>query len=111
MQKQMRSALLGEGAGIPKHKHKNSEMSFSQFLYTVKQILRRTIRKENPTGATIQFSQEICDPSGVKLRVALVPPRVFITDENGNVVEFSAYLVPELRASLLEVESKFGECI
>ena len=107
----MRSALLGEGAGKTKHKHKNSEMSFSQFLYTVKQILRRTIRKNDPIGATIQFSQEICDPTGVKISVALAPPRVFITDENRNVVEFSAYLVPELRGSLLEVEEKFGRGI
>ena len=66
------------------------------------------IQKRSKSSATIQFSQEICDPDGVVLHVTLAPPRVFIVDKDGSTVKFSPYMVPELRASLLEVEKKFG---
>ena len=59
------------------------------------------------TGATIQFSQEIYDPDGIQLHITLESLIVNITDPKGNTIKFSAYLVPELRASLLEVEGKF----
>ena len=109
MQSQIGRALWREGSGNTKHK--NSKAKFTRFRGLVKLYRGRVLQsfgKNEAIGAPIQFSQEICDPSGVKLRVILAPPKVFITDKNGNVVEFSAYLVPELRASLLEVESKFG---
>ncbi len=96
--------------GKPKHKykHENSKAKFTRFRGLVKFYLRRIIQQ---AAATVLFSQEISDPSGVKLRVILASKIVSITDETGNVVEFSAYLVPELRGSLLEVEAKFGRGI
>jgi len=109
--KQIRSAPLEWGAGKSKHKHKNSTRIIARFWGLVKLYRGRVLqsfRKNEAIVAPIQFSQEICDPTGIKLRVILAPPIVFITDKNGSVVEFSAYLVPELRASLLEVEAKFG---
>ena len=76
----------------------------------VKRIVR-SFRKNGASSATIQFSQEITTPDGVALHVALNDKTVSLADKNGNIVEFSAYLVPELRASLLEVEGKFGRGI
>ena len=106
MQSQIGRAPLAWGSGNTKHKYKNnSKAKFTHFRGLVKPYLRRIIQQD---AATVLFSQEISDPSGVKLRVILASKIVSITDETGNVVEFSAYLVPELRASLLEVESKFG---
>ena len=105
------NALRQEGVNNTFTKRKYNTNIFTQFLHRVKQNLRRTIRsfrKNDAIGATIQFSQEITTPDGVALHVALDPPRVFIADKDGNIVKFSAYLVPELRASLLEVEKKFG---
>lgn len=61
------------------------------------------------SGATIQFSQDICDSYDIQLRITLEGSAVNITDPNGNTIKFLAYLVPELRASLLEVEGKFWE--
>jgi len=110
----MKHAFLQEGVGKPKHKHKNSKAKYMHSVCIVKLYLRRIIQQGDSTqkgDATVLFSQEISDPSGVKLRVILASKIVSITDETGNVVEFSAYLVPELRGSLLEVESKFGSGI
>ena len=109
MQSQIGRAPLAWGSGNTKHK--NSKAKFTRFRGLVKLYLRRIIQQGDSTqkgDATVLFSQEISDPSGVKLRVILASKIVSITDETGNVVEFSAYLVPELRGSLLEVESKFG---
>jgi len=105
MQSQIGRALWTEGSGNTKYKYKNSKTKLTRFRGLVKLYLRRIIQQ---AAATVLFSQEISDPSGVKLRVILASKIVSITDETGNVVEFSAYLVPELRGSLLEVESKFG---
>ncbi len=106
MQSQIGRALWTEGSGNTKHKYKNnSKTKFTRFRGIVKLYLRRIIQQ---AAATVLFSQAISDPSGVKLRVIFTSKIVFITDETGNVVEFSAYLVPELRGSLLEVEAKFG---
>ena len=57
---------------------------------------------------TILHSQEITTPDGVVLHITLNDRTVSITDKDGSTVKFSPYLVPELRASLLEVEKKFG---
>ena len=56
----------------------------------------------------IHHSQKICDPDGVVLKIVLEDAAVSITDKNRSTVKFSPYLVPELRASLLEVEEKFA---
>ena len=56
----------------------------------------------------IHHSQKICDPDGVVLKIVLEDATVSITDKNRSTVKFSPYLVPELRASLLEVEEKFA---
>jgi len=56
----------------------------------------------------IQHSQKICDPDGVVLEIVLEDATVSITDSKKRKVEFSAYLVPELRSTLLDVEKEFG---
>jgi len=56
----------------------------------------------------IHHSQKICDPDGVVLKIVLEDATVSITDKDGSTVKFSAYLVPELRSTLLDVEKEFG---
>ncbi len=56
----------------------------------------------------IHYSQKICDPGGVQLHITRNDRTVFITDKDGSTVKFSAYLVPELRSTLLDVEKEFG---
>jgi hypothetical protein len=56
----------------------------------------------------IHHSQKICDPDGVVLKIVLEDATVSITDSKKRKVEFSAYLVPELRSTLLDVEKEFG---
>jgi len=53
-------------------------------------------------------SQQITNPDGVQVHIALEGSTVFITDKDGSTVKFSAYLVPEVRATLLDVEKEFG---
>lgn len=74
----------------------------------IKQALR-SFRKDEAITTEIRFYQEICDPDGIKARVALKGSTLFITDKDGCTGKFPAYLVPELRGSLLEVEGKFGQ--
>jgi len=56
----------------------------------------------------IHHSQKICDPDGVVLEIVFEDATVSITDSKKRKVEFSAYLVPELRSTLLDVEKEFG---
>ena len=56
----------------------------------------------------IHYSQKICDPDGVVLKIVLEDATVSITDSKKRKVEFSAYLVPEVRSTLLDVESAFS---
>jgi len=53
-------------------------------------------------------SQRISDPDGVQLHISLAGSTVNITDAEGHNVKFPAFLVSELRATLLDVESAFS---
>jgi len=105
------NALRQEGVNNTFTKRKYNTNIFTQFLHRVKQNLRRAIRSfflNDAIGATPLHSQNICDPDGVKIHVALEGSTVSIADKEGNIVKFSAYLVPEVRATLLDVESAFS---
>ena len=65
------------------------------------------LRENEMSVATPHHSQKISDPDGVKIHITLKNARVFIADKEGNKVEFSAHQVPEVRATLLDVEKKF----
>ncbi len=76
----------------------------------VKQNIKRILRsfRYKVSCATLLHSQNIFDPDGVKIHIGLKDSSVSITDKEGNNVKFSAYLVPEVRATLLDVESAFS---
>ncbi len=59
--------------------------------------------KTNP-----RHSQNISDPDSVQVHITLEESVVSIVDKRGRTAQFSAYLVPEVRATLLEIEKKFG---
>ena len=69
----------------------------------VKRILR-SFQNYEVSDATIRHFQEISDPDGIQLQVTRIDALASIVDAKGNKVRFSAYLVPELRAALLDVE-------
>jgi len=69
----------------------------------VKRILR-SFQNYEVSGATLLHYQEISDPDGPQLRVKRIDSLVSISDSQGHKIKFSAYLVPELRATLLDVE-------
>jgi hypothetical protein len=56
----------------------------------------------------LDHSQNICDPDGTKIHIGLEGSSVSVTDKEDNIVKFSAYLVPEVRATLLDIESAFS---
>ncbi len=56
----------------------------------------------------LEHSQKITDPDGVQLHITRNDRTVSIADKDGSTVKFSAYLVPELRSTLLDVEKEFG---
>ncbi len=104
------NALRQEGVNNTFTKRKYNVNIFTQFLHRVKQNLRRAIRSfflNDAIGATLLHSQNICDPDGVKIHIALEGATVSITDKEGSKVEFSAHLVPEVLGTLLDVEKKF----
>ena len=52
----------------------------------------------------LKHSQRITDPDSVMLHIVLEGATVSITDKKGRIVQFSAQLVPEVLATLLDVE-------
>ena len=52
--------------------------------------------------------QKITDSDGIQLHITLRGATVSITDAEGNTIKFSAQLVPEVRATLLDVEKIHG---
>ncbi len=85
----------------------NSTYFFTTVKKRIKSILR-SFSNDEMSVATPHHFQGISDPDGVKINVALNDKTVSVTDKEGNIVKFSAYLVPEVRATLLEIEKKFG---
>ncbi len=69
----------------------------------VKRILL-SFRNYEVNGATPLHSQNICDPDGRQLQVTRIDALVSIVDAQGDMIRFSGYLIPELRAALLDVE-------
>ena len=77
--------------------------SFNLVKKKIEQIVR-SFRKNETSVATLLHYQEISDPDGPQLRVKRIDSLVSISDSQGHKIKFSAYLVPELRATLLDAE-------
>ena len=68
----------------------------------------RWLDAQQESRGILDHSQNIADPDGIKLHISLAGDTVSITDSKKRKVEFSAYLVPEVRSTLLDVESAFS---
>ena len=93
----------------------NSVSNFTDFVKLIKSRYKRIsllctsyIRNYRENDATLHHSQKISDLDGVQVNATLKGSVVFIVDKHGGTAQFSAYLVPEVRATLLEIEKKFG---
>jgi len=73
----------------------------------IKQILRSFLNDEM-SGATPHHFQRISDIDGEQVNATLKESIVSIVDKHGGTARFSAYLVPEMLATLLEIDKKFG---
>jgi len=77
---------------------------FTHSFNLVKKKIKRILR-----GATPRHFQGISDIDGEQAHITLEESVVSIVDKRGGTAQFSAYLVPEVRATLLEIEKKFGQ--
>ncbi len=73
----------------------------------IKQILRSFLNDEM-SGATPRHFQGISDIDGEQFNASLKESVVSIVDKHGGTARFSAYLIPEMLATLLEIDKKFG---
>jgi len=73
----------------------------------VKKRIKRILRSFQ-SGATPYHFQRISDIDGEQVNASLKGSVVSIVDKQGGTAQLPAYLVPELRATLLEIEKKFG---
>jgi len=80
---------------------------FTHLFNFVKQNIKRILRSFR-SGATPYHFQRISDIDGEQVNASLKGSVVSIVDKQGGTAQLSAYLVPELRATLLEIEKKFG---
>jgi len=83
------------------HSQKTKRVYCNSIVTVTSNLVKKKTRR-------IHHSQKICDPDGVVLKIVLEDATVSITDSKKRKVEFSAYLVPELRSTLLDVEKEFG---
>ena len=95
----------------PSIKYAQRELGVSEtdtkgvYCNSIVTVTSNLVKKKTPR---IHYSQKICDPDGVVLEIVLEDATVSITDSKKRKVEFSAYLVPEVRSTLLDVESAFS---
>jgi len=80
---------------------------FTHFFNLVKQNIKRIMRSFR-SGATPDHFQGISDIDGEQVNATLKESVVSIVDKHGGTARFSAYLVPEMLATLLEIDKKFG---
>lgn len=106
MTSSIKKYALQEQGAIDTQRKYHTNIFIHLFNLVKKKIERivRSFRNYEVSGATLLHYQEISDPDGPQLRVKRIDSLVSISDSQGHKIKFSAYLVPELRATLLDVE-------
>ncbi len=104
-----RAEAVTSALGKTKHTYCNNIFthSFNSVKKRIKRILRSFVDDEI-SGSTPYHFQRISDIDGEQVNATLKESIVSIVDKHGGTAQLSAYLVPELRATLLDVEKKFG---
>ena len=111
MRPPIKYALQEQGVGHTSDTKESYRIIFTYSFNLVKQIVKRIVRSflnDEMSGATPHHFQGISDIDGEQAHVTLEESVVSIVDKQGGTAQLSAYLVPELRATLLDVEKKFG---
>ncbi len=103
MRPPIKYALGHEGVSNTDTKEVYYTNIFTHYIDLVKRYIKRVLR-----GATPHHFQEISDIDGEQVNATLKESIVSIVDKHGGTARFSAYLVPEMLATLLEIDKKFG---
>ncbi len=103
MRPPIKYALRHEGISNTESTKESYSNILTHSFNLVKRIIKRVLR-----GAPPHHFQRISDIDGEQANASLKGSVVSIVDKHGGTAQLSAYLVPELRATLLEIEKKFG---
>ena len=106
-------ALQEQGASDTKRKYHTNIFTHSfnlvkKYCNRISLLCSSYIQKHRENGAKPHHFQRISDPDGEQVHVTLEESVLSIVDKRGGTAQLSAYLVPELRATLLDVEKEFG---
>jgi len=111
MRPPIKYALLEQGVSKTNTKRLYSNNIFTHSFNSVKKRIKRILRSfldDEMSGATPYHFQRISDIDGEQFNASLKESVVSIVDKHGGTARFSAYLVPEMLATLLEIDKKFG---